>query len=678
MADRIGQRLGNYTIKQLLGQGGFAEVYLGEHLYLKSLAAIKILQTRLSGSDDTDSFLTEAQTIARLAHPNIVRVMDFGIDGETPYLVMDYAPNGTLRQRHPRGTALPLATILPYVVQVSDALQYAHDEHIIHRDIKPENMLLGRRNEVLLSDFGIALVAQSSRYQGTQDVIGTVAYMSPEQIQGKPRPASDQYSLAVVAYEWLTGVRPFHGSFTEMCTQHMFAAPPPIREKLADISPAVEQAVMRALDKDPKKRFEHIKDFAAALQQANQENPSYQTELMSPTAANTSYSTVAMQTGSSNPGQPAITPPITAAPYTAMQSQPMGQGTSNPGKTEQEQKSNQAGQFNQTGRPANTAHSSTTVAQTNFNTSSNPNNPPQQQPSRPNQTPGAGGQFGPQKMILPGQPPQGGNPAGQQQRPQGQQRPPQQSYQGQQPYANMGQAQAQRPAQHPQQFNGPQQGQQFGGPQQQGYQQQNRPAPSQFSQQSQTPMRSTPPRHSEDDYDEPRQRPQPRSHAAEQPQESLADWLGPLNSLKWPIIATIAGIILFCFMYNFHVEIYYRFMPMLLLIPLFFGAAFGPIVGILVGAGGALIADFMYRSNDSLTASLFRYTRFPQLHAWWFLLVFYGFAGLLTGLSMLRRRKFPSIGSSLRATMLAVIGMAAALGYILFSAKELRSFPSLD
>ncbi|GCE20727.1 serine/threonine protein kinase [Dictyobacter kobayashii] len=113
MADRIGQRLGNYTIVQLLGQGGFAEVYLGEHLYLKSQAAIKILQTRLSGSDDTDSFLKEAQTIARLAHPNIVRVMDFGIDGETPYLVMDYAPNGTLRQRHPRGTALPSRRSFP-------------------------------------------------------------------------------------------------------------------------------------------------------------------------------------------------------------------------------------------------------------------------------------------------------------------------------------------------------------------------------------------------------------------------------------------------------------------------------------------------------------------------------------------------------------------------------------
>jgi len=135
-----------------------------------------------------------------------------------------------LHQRHPKGTRLSLATLVPYVKQVADALQYAHDEKLIHRDIKPENILLGRRNEVLLSDFGIALAAQSSRYQSTQDVVGTVAYMSPEQIQGKPRTASDQYSLALVAYEWICGNRPFHGSFTELCTQHMFAAPPPLRD----------------------------------------------------------------------------------------------------------------------------------------------------------------------------------------------------------------------------------------------------------------------------------------------------------------------------------------------------------------------------------------------------------------------------------------------------------------
>lgn len=269
MADRVGQQLGNYRIIQRLGSGGFADVYLGEHIYLKTSVAVKVLQARLSGPEDMSSFLQEAQMIARLIHPHIIRVTDFGVNDEVPFLVMDYAPNGTLRQKHPRGSQLPLTTLVPYVKQLADALQHAHDEKLIHRDIKPENMLLGRRNEVLLSDFGIALIAQSSRYQSTQDVVGTVSYMSPEQIQGKPRPASDQYSLGVVVYEWLSGDRPFRGSFTELCTQHMFAPPPPLREKIPDIAPDVEHVVMTALAKEPKQRFGSVQAFANALEQAS-------------------------------------------------------------------------------------------------------------------------------------------------------------------------------------------------------------------------------------------------------------------------------------------------------------------------------------------------------------------------------------------------------------------------
>ncbi|HEX6482096.1 MAG TPA: protein kinase [Ktedonobacteraceae bacterium] len=269
MADRIDQQLGNYHILRLIGRGGFAEVYLGEHVYLKTQVAIKILQAKVSNEDDMKGFLQEAQTIARLIHPNIIRVTDFGVDGETPYLVMDYAPNGTLRQRHPKGAVLPLPTIVTYVKQTASALQHAHNEKLIHRDIKPENMLLSRKDDILLSDFGIALAAQSSRYQSTQDVVGTVAYMSPEQIQGKPRPASDQYSLAIVVYEWVSGDRPFHGSFTELCTQHMFASPPPLREKVPSIHPLVEQVVSMALAKEAKQRFGSVQAFANALEQAS-------------------------------------------------------------------------------------------------------------------------------------------------------------------------------------------------------------------------------------------------------------------------------------------------------------------------------------------------------------------------------------------------------------------------
>ena len=236
MLDRVGQQLGNYRLLRLLGQGGFADVYLGEHVYLRTRAAIKVLQMRVAG-DDMESFLNEARTIANLKHAHIVRVLEFGVEGNTPFLVMEYAPSGTLRQRYPKGTRLPLTIIVPYVKQVASALQYAHDRKLIHRDVKPENMLLESENDILLSDFGIALVAQSSRYQNTQETVGTIAYMAPEQLQGRPRPASDQYALGIVVYEWLSGTRPFQGSFTEMYSQHLFVPPPPLSGKISNLLP---------------------------------------------------------------------------------------------------------------------------------------------------------------------------------------------------------------------------------------------------------------------------------------------------------------------------------------------------------------------------------------------------------------------------------------------------------
>src|SRR5882724_10528303 len=222
MTDRVGEQLGNYRLMRLLGRGGFAEVYLGEHIYLETTAAIKVLNARLA-SDDAEQFRAEARTIARLVHPHIVRVLEFGVEQETPYLVVDYAPNGTLRKRYPRGSRLPLPTIVSYVNQMADALHYAHTHRVVHRDVKPENMLIGRRQEILLSDFGIALVTQSTQESvpGLQNMAGTVAYMAPEQIQSHAVPASDQYALAVVVYEWLSGSRPFQGSFPEVAVKHI-------------------------------------------------------------------------------------------------------------------------------------------------------------------------------------------------------------------------------------------------------------------------------------------------------------------------------------------------------------------------------------------------------------------------------------------------------------------------
>jgi len=311
MVDRVGQQFGNYRLIRMLGEGAFAEVYLGEHIYLGTQAAIKVLHTQLH-SDDTEKFRAEARTIAHLVHPHIVRVLEFGIEGKTPFLVMDYAPYGTLRQRHPRGVPLPLGTIVSYITQVAVALQYAHDEKLIHRDVKPENMLLGRRGEILLSDFGIALVAQSSRYQATQDMAGTMAYMAPEQIQGKPRPASDQYSLGIVVYEWLSGDRPFHGSITEIVGQHLSVPPPPLHGRIPMVSPDAEQVVMTALAKDPRQRFASVEAFATALEQASQSGVT--TFVKSPTPAEQPPRMTTL------PGQPplstvGITPPNPLSPF---------------------------------------------------------------------------------------------------------------------------------------------------------------------------------------------------------------------------------------------------------------------------------------------------------------------------------------------------------------------------
>ena len=267
MSDRIGQQVGNYRLVRLLGSGGFADVYLGQQIYIDSPAAIKLLRTNLS-QEDMESFRAEARTLVRLIHPHIVRLLDFGQDGSIPFLVMDYAPNGTLRERHPRGQRLPHDIIVDYVNQIASALQYAHDSKVIHRDIKPENMLLGRENEILLTDFGIAVVFQSTRTQLNQQTTGTISYMAPEQIRAHARPASDQYSLGVVVYEWLSGYRPFSGSFTEVAAKQLMAPPPPLHELVPGISPEIEQVVLTALAKEPKDRFSSMRAFATALEQA--------------------------------------------------------------------------------------------------------------------------------------------------------------------------------------------------------------------------------------------------------------------------------------------------------------------------------------------------------------------------------------------------------------------------
>jgi serine/threonine protein kinase len=270
MLDRTGQQYGNYRLIRPLGHGGFADVYLAEHVYLGTKAAIKLLQTRLD-QNSLPKFLSEARIIANLTHPHIVRVLEFGVEptNNTPFLVMDYASRGTLRQSYPPGTRVPLAQVVATVEQVASGLQYAHGKNIIHRDVKPENMLVGENGSILLADFGIAVIAQTSRYRSAQEVGGTAVYMAPEQLQGRATAASDQYALAVVVYEWLSGTRPFEGSFPEVLAQHLTVAPPRLGERVPGLPTAVEDVIHKALAKEPQWRFPTVEEFAQTLKRAS-------------------------------------------------------------------------------------------------------------------------------------------------------------------------------------------------------------------------------------------------------------------------------------------------------------------------------------------------------------------------------------------------------------------------
>jgi serine/threonine protein kinase len=309
MANRIGEQLGNYRLTRLLGSGGFAEVYLGEHVHLGTQAAIKVLYAHLA-QDQINDFRQEARMIAELKQAHIVRVLDFDVQNGMPFLVLDYAAKGSLQMVHPRGCKLPLDLVVTYVEQIASALQYAHDRKLIHRDVKPENILLGDEDELLLSDFGIATIAHATSSMNTQASMGTLAYMAPEQIQGKPRKESDQYALAVMVYRWLTGELPFVGSSAEIIAQHIGVPPAPLRTQIPELPEEVEQVVLTALAKDPAQRFSNVKAFARALASAS---------------GNTSTST------SPSPLRVAPTQPSTAAPAaTTQQASPANEASPQP------------------------------------------------------------------------------------------------------------------------------------------------------------------------------------------------------------------------------------------------------------------------------------------------------------------------------------------------------------
>jgi serine/threonine protein kinase len=223
-----------------------------------------------ASQQEVERFQFEASLLAQLQHRYIVPIVHFGWEQGTPYLVMEYAPGGTLQSAFPQGVPLSVESILPTVLQLASALQYVHDQGVIHGDVKPENVLLGPNNRIWLADFGIATMVPFvlEKGYGKREVKGTARYMAPEQIQGNPVPASDQYALAVMVYEWLSGRPPFQGSVLGVHVGHVSTPPPALRDHVSSISRAVEHVVLKALSKDPQRRFAQVMDFASALQQA--------------------------------------------------------------------------------------------------------------------------------------------------------------------------------------------------------------------------------------------------------------------------------------------------------------------------------------------------------------------------------------------------------------------------
>lgn len=270
--DRTGQQLGEYRLARAIALGRSSGTYLGEHVQRHTQYMVKVWETRLETALIKD-FLRQARALSELNHPNILPVRDANVDELVPFVVMEYVPHVTLQQRDTRGTPQPLANFLPSLTPIAEALQYAHNKGILHKHVQPATILLDNQQRVLLSNFGIDAIdrnTQQALVLTKEAVRESLGYIAPEQIEGKAVPASDQYGLAVVIYEWLSGKLPFRGSYAELAQQHRSAPPPSLYPNVPGISRAVEESLFIALAKDPARRYPSIAHFIKALQEAQQ------------------------------------------------------------------------------------------------------------------------------------------------------------------------------------------------------------------------------------------------------------------------------------------------------------------------------------------------------------------------------------------------------------------------
>lgn len=269
-----GTVLGPYRIIEQYRRGGMATVYRAQHVKLARQVAVKVIRTSFLGDSDYSEYATrfrrEALTVAQLRHPNILGIFNYGEADGMPYLVTEFIDGGTLAER--LGAPMPVDTVVRLLGPIAAALDYAHGVGVLHRDVKPSNILLWSNGTPVLGDFGIAKRTDNAApLTRVGHFMGTPEYMSPEQaLAVDVGPATDQYALAVVAYEMLTGRVPYSGGTpVAVLMAHMQRPLPPPRSINPALLPAVEAVLLKALAKRPQERYSSVTAFTDALDQAN-------------------------------------------------------------------------------------------------------------------------------------------------------------------------------------------------------------------------------------------------------------------------------------------------------------------------------------------------------------------------------------------------------------------------
>ena len=340
----VGQVLGHYRIIKQIGYGGMATVFLAEDVNLGREVAVKVFWPRPGETRDfVKRFEREARVLAKLDHPSILPVFDYGEQDGFAYLITPYMPGGSLKEVLQKRKVIPPVETLQMAAPLLNALQYASERGLVHRDIKPGNILFKADGRPVLADFGLVKVFTPegeipTMHNATETgpaVTGTPEYMSPEQIQGKATPLSDIYSFGVVLYEMLAGKRPFVSTgVLSVLMQQISEQPRPLRELNPYVSPQLDAAIMRALEKDPARRYQRPLDFLQALTQASSPRLTPVPEQNSSTIA-TNWSVPAPISSPGNPPSQPGNPP--SQPDFANYAPPAAMGTpsgppSNPGQ----------------------------------------------------------------------------------------------------------------------------------------------------------------------------------------------------------------------------------------------------------------------------------------------------------------------------------------------------------